>query len=345
MKYGIAVYFDTENLGDDIQTYAAERFLPQVDYVIDREKMDAFYTKDGSEVAVILSGWYFYMHINWPPSPFIRPLLTSMHFDTYYSWLAGERITKNYVFEDYGGEWLKQNGSVGCRDYETLNLLSQFEIPAYFSGCLTLTLEPYKNVDMHGKICLVDVPEKVIGFIEEHSKTGILKLSHVIQPDRYSWKKRREVVEERLKLYQGAALVVTTRLHAALPCLAFGIPVLFIKEKWSLNRTATWLDFLNYTTEEDLLSGVYQYDFACPMQNPDGYVSIRNDLIKKCREFIACCEREKNPKQYDVEMFLEGRKRIERMQKLFLRRTNKYERALKGELKMGYDCECHSSDI
>lgn len=345
MHYGIVVYFDTENLGDDIQTYAAERFLPQIDYIIDREKMDAFHTDDGSEVAVILNGWYLYMHINWPPSPFIRPFLVSMHFDTYYSWLAGERITKNYVFEDYGGEWLKRNGAVGCRDYETVKLLGQFGIPAYFSGCLTLTLEPYQNVNKHGKICLVDVSENVSGFVESHSTVGTLKLTHVIRPETHIWEKRREAVKDRLKLYQGASLVVTSRLHAALPCLAFGVPVLYIKENWSLNRTATWIGFLNYTTEQDLIAGTYKYDFSCPMKNPDGYTALREELIKTCKEFVVCCEKNPDQKRHDVEMFLEERKMVEKMQQLFLRRINKYDRALRGELKMGYDHECNSSDI
>ena len=37
MKYGLLYYKDTVNIGDDIQTYAARRFLPHIDYYIDRE--------------------------------------------------------------------------------------------------------------------------------------------------------------------------------------------------------------------------------------------------------------------------------------------------------------------
>ena len=36
MKYGLLVFKETDNIGDDIQAYAAERFLPKVDYYIDR---------------------------------------------------------------------------------------------------------------------------------------------------------------------------------------------------------------------------------------------------------------------------------------------------------------------
>ena len=36
MKYGLVVYKDTDNIGDDILSYAAMRFLPRIDYIIDR---------------------------------------------------------------------------------------------------------------------------------------------------------------------------------------------------------------------------------------------------------------------------------------------------------------------
>ena len=40
MKFGLVVYKQTDNIGDDILSYAGSRFLPQIDYVIDREQLD-----------------------------------------------------------------------------------------------------------------------------------------------------------------------------------------------------------------------------------------------------------------------------------------------------------------
>ena len=37
MKFGVVIHKPTMNLGDDIQTYAAAKLLPHVDYQIDRE--------------------------------------------------------------------------------------------------------------------------------------------------------------------------------------------------------------------------------------------------------------------------------------------------------------------
>ena len=56
MEYGLIYYPNTSNLGDDIQTYATELFLPKTDYLIDRESLDSFYSADGSAVKVIMSG-------------------------------------------------------------------------------------------------------------------------------------------------------------------------------------------------------------------------------------------------------------------------------------------------
>ena len=42
MKYGLLYYKDTGNIGDDIQSYAASKFLPKIDYMIDRENIEMF---------------------------------------------------------------------------------------------------------------------------------------------------------------------------------------------------------------------------------------------------------------------------------------------------------------
>ena len=42
MKYGLLYYKDTDNIGDDIQTYAQSLFLPSIDYIVDRDNIDSF---------------------------------------------------------------------------------------------------------------------------------------------------------------------------------------------------------------------------------------------------------------------------------------------------------------
>ena len=50
MKYGLVIYEHTDNLGDDILTYAVMRFLPKIDYLIDRESLDTFCPEEKEKV-------------------------------------------------------------------------------------------------------------------------------------------------------------------------------------------------------------------------------------------------------------------------------------------------------
>lgn len=328
MEYGLILYPDTFNLGDDIQSYADEQFLPHTDYIIDRENLDSFYTESGKRVSAIMGGWYLYRHLNWPPSPFLHVLPISMHFDTFYSKTAGEKITRNFVLEDYGAVWLQENGPIGCRDQTTRKLLEKYGIQSYFSGCITLTLKPFDHVTQHGKLCLVDVPQEVKSFVTAHTEKECVELTHSISMKGLEWPQRKRIVEERLKYYQGASLVVTTRLHAALPCLALGTPVLFVKERWALNRTGTWLDYLHHTDIESLLTGQYGYDFNNPKPNPQVYQQTAEKIRETCQMFVRECESGVEEETLDVKMFLDGLKRTERLKKLMYLRIDKYEREL-----------------
>ena len=78
MKYGLVVNIKTENIGDDIQSYAAKQFLPTIDYVIDREALDTF-DSHGEVVKAIMNGWYMYSKFNWPPTSSIDPLWVAIH--------------------------------------------------------------------------------------------------------------------------------------------------------------------------------------------------------------------------------------------------------------------------
>lgn len=80
MKYGILFNKSNMNIGDDIQAYATERFLPRIDCFIDREHIDSFESENGEPVAVIMNAWYMWQKWNWPPSKYIYPLMTGFHY-------------------------------------------------------------------------------------------------------------------------------------------------------------------------------------------------------------------------------------------------------------------------
>ena len=328
MKYGLIIMKNLGNIGDDIQSYAMERFLPHVDYLIDREKMDSFYTKTGEKVAVIFGGWYLHKPLNWPPSPFLKVLPISIHFNKVLNVTDDDFNGVINIMDDYDGEWLKKVSPIGCRDEGTLKLLESFDIPAYLSGCITLTLKPFKiPPPREQKIILTDVPESVINFVKAHTKKEIVIISHAKKelipflPQktsilRMTWTQRHDLVEQLLKFYQGASLVVTSRLHAALPCLALGTPVLLVNNKQSDYRFSTFIPYLNNTTVADLIKKRYVFNFDEPKANPGGHEKFAELIKTTCTNFVNACENESESPLLDVETWLDGHKRDLRLKKI-----------------------------
>ena len=173
MKYGLLYYKETDNIGDDIQTYAAKRFLPQVDYCIDREALNCFIPEEKEYVSVIMNAWYIHNKLAWPPSPYINPLLISMHFTSLESIDIGDKYIQNI-----GGKYLKKYAPIGARDMETKKRLEKNGIEAYFSGCMTLTLPRFENIEKKDKICLVDLTDDIIKKVKENTTSDMEILTH-----------------------------------------------------------------------------------------------------------------------------------------------------------------------
>lgn len=287
MKYGIVYYKDTDNIGDDIQSYAALRLLPQMDYLIDREHLDDFKTEE--TVAVILNGWFLHNKFNWPPSPNLYPCCISMHFtpNDYMS------IGYDYL-EGVGREYLKNYQPIGCRDQSTLEILHKKGIEAYLSGCVTLTLGQREvNRSNERYICMVDISEEAQNKIDlVAKKEGIYtkKVTHWVdyknQP--IGWRERIKQVEKLLDLYQSAYCVVTKRLHCALPCLAMGTPVLLLldREKDDMTRYSHFTDLLHVTSTEDFIRGKCEFDVISPPENKRVYENERKQLIDRIEKFV-----------------------------------------------------------
>lgn len=290
MKYGLIYYKDTKNLGDDILTYAGKRFLPRVDYYIDRENMDLFLPDKEEYVAAILNGWYLHYTFAFPPSPYILPLFVGTHFN------KDNMIFKNYCYLDGTvADYLKEKGPIGCRDKNTMEILAEKEIDSYFSGCLTLTLQKYSDVLPNGKIILTDVSASVEQYIKSIIRDKKIDcVTHELselETGWEDWQKREERVESYLKMYQGASLVVTTRLHCALPCIALGTPVLLIGkyDEDYYDRIHSFSQYCICHSEEDILSGKADGMLTCPKQNKD-IKEIVCQIEKTCTEFINMTE-------------------------------------------------------
>ncbi len=326
MQYGVITYTRTANMGDDIQAYAASRFYPHVDYYIDREKIDTFFSENSEKVAAIMAGWYMHSPLNWPPSPFIKPLMVSMHFSPSME-LACGTIKKNALDDTASMDWFEQSGDrgVGCRDEDTARMLEKLGVRTWWSGCITLTLNRYSDVEKHDKIVCVDVENNQVDVIRRHTTKEVVSMTH-----RYtqciSVEERMKTVEDRLKFYQGASLLITTRLHALLPAIALGVPVIYvINEKTDACRFNSYLKYVDCIDKEDLLKGNIPYDF----DNMAARHTMLNDmgeaLSDYCKKFVCDCENIIDVPKLDIDMFIDSVKRTERLKQLIYKGINDKE--------------------
>ncbi|MCR6663414.1 MAG: polysaccharide pyruvyl transferase family protein [Luteimonas sp.] len=290
MKYGVVVQKYPRNVGDDIWAYAASLFLPSIDYLIDRDRMADFATENNEPIATIFAAYMMHKFHRFPPARNIWLLPVGVHFSAGYSALRSP-VTDQHL-SGVSAEHLRTFGPVGARDISTRDTLLKHGIDAYFSGCITLTLPKQEVSEKGNYVCVVDLDEGVekrVRRMLRSENVEIRKLSHVLKKRRTDknsdWQTRVADAKEILATYQGAKCVITSRLHASLPCLAMEVPTFNIRSEGS-PRFNPYHQWLYGTTPEKFLAGQYDYDFVNPPDNKGDYLPYRNAIIERCKAFI-----------------------------------------------------------
>lgn len=190
--FAIFRYQGTRNLGDAIQTIALSRLLPGALFGIDRG------TGVGpKDVPWVLNGW---LGDNRLPVESGRCVFAGV-----------------FVAHHHNLPWLaRSTAPVGARDPSTCDLLTAHRIAAEMIGCATLTF-PRHDGPRTGTYA-VDVAGA------PQLPRGVQVLSHSIGTG-LPWREQWSQALHALELYRRAEIVHTRRLHVALPCLAFGTPV------------------------------------------------------------------------------------------------------------------------
>ncbi|GMQ92176.1 MAG: hypothetical protein BMS9Abin11_1497 [Gammaproteobacteria bacterium] len=222
MKYASFLYdVKSMNLGDTIQTIAVEQFLPRVDKRYDRDSLGLV---DDDEVhMVIMNGWFTTRPEYWPPSESILPVFFGFHINTQHI-----KRVPHYLLGEQSINYLKRYAPIGCRDRETARLLHERGVETYYSKCLSLTFPARETAPNHGNVFLVDVHDIPV---PELIRANAIPLTHHV-PQHYPDEIKIMIAKSLLGLYKNKArLVITDKLHCALPCIAFGIPVIFFGDK------------------------------------------------------------------------------------------------------------------
>ena len=203
------------NIGDNIQSIATEQFLPIVDKRFNRDALNQVH--ENEKFLLIMNGWYTHMPENWPPSESIIPVFIGFHITESYH-------VKKLLLSDESISYYKRNEPIGCRDKKTAELLSDRGVKTYYSKCLTLTFPKREYEPQNGKVFLVDVEDIPI---PKNLEQGSLSLTHIV-PRFISDENKILIAKQILDKYKNeACLVITSRIHCAIPCIAFGIPVIF----------------------------------------------------------------------------------------------------------------------
>lgn len=301
MKFGLLTYDYTINLGNEVQSISARRFLPKIDYYIEHHKIHEF-DKD-TDVRTIMNAWYLNCPEAWPPSENINPLLISMHF-------ASNDFTEKAVLSQESKEYFENHGTVGCRDEYTADFLNRNGIDAYFSGCLTLTLDSgnkYNQKDDDNDYILIncDSYNKLIPYLKERTDKKIYVIHQDYAPSfRKAWpgqipktlynhtsywnhEEKLFLAENMLRVYENASCIITDRLHCALPSLALKTPVMLFNTRAKQDRFNGLYDLLNVSNLKEYKNDFSIFDVNDPPENSDKYLQIRKELINKCRKFTG----------------------------------------------------------
>lgn len=359
-KYGLLVTSPVgpdKNIGDYIQSLAAQQYIPTgEDYeYIEKEDVTHFCGQD--KIKCIMNAWYIWHPENWPPQEnAIDPLLTSIHITP---------LTAEAMLANGGKDYFIKHGPVGCRDTGTLDILKKNGVPCYFSGCLTLTLgRKYKYDGPREGVIFVDPyfpPIRYVGdgikiyypqncikslwyflksprIVSKLAKNKFFKgritlqtyynasmfyhaysnvfaddlllnaeyLSHMIPVDKDTTQEFLISSAECLvKKYAKAKMVVTSRIHCALPCTGLETPVIFVLDKMmdskqnifnAPGRFGGLIDFFRIASfknnsvrpvDNDLMNGGEKIGLDFHLANKNNWKEYQSKLIDQSVKFMS----------------------------------------------------------
>lgn len=122
---------------------------------------------------------------------------------------------------------------VTTRDFSTQNFFSGLGVESTFSGCISSLAG---NIDIpisvsRSDIVCIDVPEECLQHLARITVRDVSKYSNRIRGD-LSENHRERLAGNLLSRIRSSELVLTTRLHVALPAISMGVPsILIIQDK------------------------------------------------------------------------------------------------------------------
>ena len=257
MKFGILNFSSQgQNIGDFMQLQgilkAYERLgISESDLIkVERNKMADY---DGEYVILPMScalgnarGTSFF-----PLSEKIIPVFLGLYSADEYT------VEQLYIHRHFG--------PFGCRDLETMRNFRRAGLDAYMSGCLSIGFDKrsdeFPNNKNYTKVFLMDVPKEAYPYIPEYLLEKAEELPIPFRKMKCpgycedNEKEARDLLASIItRVRDEGKLLITSRLHASLPFVAMGVPVITLhkcKEEMQECRFAGLDKLLNcYTMSE-----------------------------------------------------------------------------------------------
>lgn len=230
------------NIGDALQGMVAKQFLPPNAKPVDREALS--HMPKESPGFLIANGWYLHDFACFPPPSNIAPLYIAVHVAR-ADFLHSKAVREHFM----------QHAPIGCRDQKTLRLFLGWGIPAYYSGCLTVTVNQliHPQLNSNDDVFLVDgidhpIPQNIIEKIQSQLGKPCIHISHDPTETKGEFEEycinAESAMLELLQRYARAKLVITTKIHCALPCIGMGCNVALIHPNPDDPRLETVREFI-----------------------------------------------------------------------------------------------------
>lgn len=257
--WGILEYPTSLNVGDNIQSLAARTLLqflgnPKLPEIfVDRDNQHRLshpeWIQSHDTIWIIENGWYDGRFIRPRWASQLRPLYLSFHLNEDPALLTDPRYAATYTRQSITTkgllehepcvDYLKKHAPIGCRDRHTVAKLEESGISAYLSSCLTLTLRVTRRSTLLSSldsnrhdIYVVDShviePHLYAKLVPEHIRRVAIPILHGMAYPPKPRMEKENLACELIDKYAKARLIITSRLHCALPALALQTPVLFI---------------------------------------------------------------------------------------------------------------------
>lgn len=220
MKYGLLSVPDSQNIGDAVQTFPLKAMYDERGIECSARVSSRWPGKySGEKIVLPMNSWNLYRGpddaVRFKQSKDIDYRFVGYHLEGNLTSFA-----KNVrLYSDY---------PIGCRDVPTRDFLRSIGYNAYFSGCISMTFPKRKEGDYKLVYVIDDDAKKGLPFCDP---TDLRLLTSICLPGDGNWDLAEKMAKKRIELLRDTAkLVITSRLHVYLPCVAMGIPVFFTQK-------------------------------------------------------------------------------------------------------------------